>query len=145
MPGISGPDPAVGAVGGDDEVVARISVEVGARLMLEMEPDSELARPRLEDVQKPLSADAGEAVARRAHEFALDDGARHRIIRHEIVDRLVGEDHAPAERVVGAVALIEVDLVRGVAQLHRNREIEPGRSPAQAGDAHRLLPCLALA
>ena len=123
--------------------------------MLEMEPDSELARPLLEDVEQPLAADADEAVAGRADRLAVDmdldivpmgelvadDGARDRIVGHQILDRLVGEDDAPAERVVGPVALIEVDLVRGIAQLHRNREIEPGGSPAQARDAHRSLPC----
>ena len=58
------------------------------------------------------------------------------IVRHQILDRLVGEDDAPAERVVGPVALEEVDLVRRVAQLHRDREIEPGRPAAEARDAH---------
>ena len=38
-------------------------------------------------------------------EFALDDGARDGIVGQQILDRLVGEDDAPAERVVGAVAL----------------------------------------
>jgi hypothetical protein len=46
-------------------------------------------------------------------EFAADHGARDGIVRHQILDRLVGEDDAPAERVVGAVALEQVDLVRG--------------------------------
>ena len=112
-------DAAVGAVGGDDEVVAGPVGEVGARLMLEMEVDAERARPLLQDVQQPLAADADEAVARGADrlavdvdldivpmgEFVLDRGAGDGIVGHQILDRLVGEDHAPAERVVGPVAL----------------------------------------
>ncbi len=122
--------------------------------MLEMEADPELAGALLEDAQQPLAADADEAVAGRAHrlavdmdldivpmgELVLDDGARDRIVGHQILDRLVGEDDSPAERVVGSVALEKVDVVRRLAQLHRNREIEPGGSAAEARDAHRLLP-----
>ena len=62
-------------------------------------------------------------------EFALDDRrARHGIVGQQILDRLVGEDHAPAERVVGPVALEQVDVMRGIAQLHRDREIEARRA-----------------
>jgi hypothetical protein len=61
------------------------------------------------------------------------------IVRHQIVDRLIGEDDSPAERVVGPVALVEIDLVRGVAKLHRDGEIEPGGASPEARDAHHLL------
>ena len=44
-------DAAVGAVGGDDEIVAGPVVEVGARLMLEMEADAERAGALLQDVR----------------------------------------------------------------------------------------------
>src|SRR4051812_29226002 len=73
-------------------------------------------------------------------EFIADHRAGDGIVRHQVLDRLVGEDDAPAERVVGPVPLEEVDLVRGLAQLHRNREIEPGGAAAQACDPHRRLP-----
>jgi hypothetical protein len=72
-------------------------------------------------------------------ELVADDRAARRVVGHQILDRLIREDDAPAERVVGPVALEQVDLVRGVAQLHRNREIEPGGTPAQASDPHRRL------
>ena len=149
-------DAAVGAVGGDDEVVAGPVGEVGARLMLEMEVHAELAGALLQDVEQPLAADADEAVAGRADRLAVDmdvdivpmgelagdDRARDGIVGHQILDRLVGEDHAPAERVVGPVALEQVDLVRGIAQLHRDREIKPGRPAAEARDAHHPLQLL---
>ena len=56
-------DAAVGAVGGDDQVVIRPIVQVRARLPLEMEVHAQVAGPLLEDVQQPLAADADEAVA----------------------------------------------------------------------------------
>src|SRR6185503_13248476 len=65
-------DAAVGAVGGDDEVVAGPVGEVGARLMLEPEVDAERGRPLLEDVQQPLAADADEAVAGGTDRLAMD-------------------------------------------------------------------------
>jgi hypothetical protein len=43
---------------------------------------------------------------------------------------------------VSSVALEQVDIVRGLAQLHRYREIEPGRPAAEARDAHRPLQLL---
>ena len=65
-------DPAVGAVGGDDQIVVRPVGEIGARLLLEMELDAELARALLQDGEQPLAADADEAVARRADRLAVD-------------------------------------------------------------------------
>jgi hypothetical protein len=153
MLGISGSDSAVGAVGGDDEVVIGIGFEVGLRLMLEMQPHSELARPLLEDAEEPLAADADEAVAGRAHrlavdmdldivpmsEFVADHRAGDGVVGHQVVDRLVREDDPPAERVAGPVALEQIDVVRRLAQLHRDREVEPGGTSAEACDAHRFL------
>ena len=73
------------------------------------------------------------------------------------VGELVGDDRCGAVGVVGAAGCRAsgrrrrrpsrrcrrarlrsntVDLVRGVAQLHRDGEIEPGRPAAEAGDAH---------
>src|SRR3954465_888641 len=85
------PDAAVGAVGGDDQIVAGPIVEVGAGFALEMETYAQRARPFLQDVQQPLAANADEAMAGRPDrlamnmdldivpmgEFALDRGARH--------------------------------------------------------------------
>ena len=115
-----------------------------------MERDAERARAVLQDVEQTLAADADEAVARRALTVAVDmdldivpmgesppDGVRRSRDRsHRGFERLVREDDAPAERVVGPVALEHDDLVAGIAQLHRDREIEPGGSAAEARDAH---------
>jgi hypothetical protein len=55
----------------------------------------------------------------------------------EVRERLVGEDDAPAEGVLGAVPLVDRDLVRRVEALHEDREVEPGRAAADDLDLHR--------
>ena len=151
MLGIAIADAAVGTVGDDDQIIVRPIGQVGARLMLEMELHAEIARALLEDRQHPLAADADEAVSRRAdalavnmdsdivpmRELAADCRAADRVVRHQIVDRLVREDDTPAERVVSAVAFEDVDFVAAIADLHRNGEIEPSGSAAYARDLHR--------
>ena len=66
----------------------------------------------------------------------------------QVLDRLVGKDDAPAEGDAGRVALEHFDLVRGIAQLHRDGEIETRGPAADAGDFHapraRSLPIFAL-
>ena len=69
-------------------------------------------------------------------ELVGDDLRRCGIVGGQVLDRLVGEDHAPAEGHAGRVALEYLDLVRRVAKLHRDREIEAGRPAADAGDLH---------
>ena len=54
--------------------------------------------------------------------------------RAQVVERLVGEHHAPAEGVVGAVALDDGDLVRRVVLLHQKAEVQAGRAAADADD-----------
>ena len=56
-------------------------------------------------------------------EFVADHRAADGIVGHQIFDRLVGKDDAPAERVVGPVALEYVDLVArlGGFRLRRRR------------------------
>ena len=65
---------------------------------------------------------------------------RDGIVGREVLDGLVGEDDAPAEGDAGRVALEHLDLVRGVAKLHRDREIEAGGPAADAGDLHARTP-----
>ena len=52
----------------------------------------------------------------------------------EVLEGRVGEDDAEAERVVGAVALDDGDVVRGIGLLHEDREVEAGRTAADADD-----------
>jgi hypothetical protein len=141
---------AVDAVGGQDQVRAR---ELGGvlDLALELQAHAELAAARVEDLQQALARQTAEAVARRAHtgaavegldvgpgrEALLDGREALRVRLLEAAQRLVGEDHAPAEGVVGAVALVDRDLGLRERLAHQDAEIEPGRAPADRGDLHR--------
>ena len=147
-------DKAVDAVGGDDEVGVDLGVvlDVG----LEHEFDAEFLAARLQDVEKPLAADAAEAVAAGGDGAALEVHVdvvpvierlqnllgRHRVRGLQIAERLVGEHHAPAERVVGTVALDDADVVGRIALLHQEREIEAGGAAADADNSHELLASL---
>ena len=65
-----------------------------------------------------------------------------RIVGLEIGERLVGQHHAPAERVVRPVALDDHDLVRGIPPLQRNREVEPAGAAAKTNRAHEPIRSL---
>jgi hypothetical protein len=123
MLGIGIADAAVGAVRGDDQIVIGPVREVGAGFMLEVARSRRVRGRVLQNGEQALAADADEAVARRSDAFAMDMDvdivpmgefvadrrAADGVVRHQILDRLVGKDDAPAERVVGAVALEQVD------------------------------------
>ena len=70
-------------------------------------------------------------------ELAADRLAADGIVRHQVLDRLVREDDAPAERVVGPVALEHMDIMARIAHLHRDGEIKARRPAAHACDLHR--------
>ena len=70
---------------------------------------------------------------------ARDAGMRVRVAVLEERERAVGEHDAPAEGVVGTIALDHGDLVRRVLLLHQDCEEEARRSPAQHGDLHRAV------
>ena len=65
-------------------------------------------------------------------EFVGDDPARYRIVGHQIFDRLVGKDDAPAEGHAFGIALEHMHLVARVAKLHRDGEIKAGGPAADA-------------
>ncbi len=133
-------DAAVEAVAGDDEVGVGV---VGGRLDvgLEHQLDADFLAARLQDVEQALAADAAEAVAAgddlRAADVDLDvvpvvervEDLRRggRVGRLQVAERLVGEDDAPAEGVVGLVALDDDDPVRRVLLLHQQREVQARR------------------
>src|SRR6516165_2566474 len=118
---------------------------------LEPQPDPQLETARLQDVQQPVAPDTAEAVAggtyRAAAKVNLDvvpvvegiqdlGGSLH-VGRSERRQRLVGEHYTPAECVRGAIALDDGHLVRRIALLHQQGDIEASRAPADAGDAHK--------
>jgi len=73
-------------------------------------------------------------------EMLADHLGRARVVPSEVVKRLLGPHDAPAERVVGLVALQHDHLVVRVAQLHADGEVEAGGPTAKTDDFHRGSP-----
>ena len=150
--GMKAADAAVDAVGGDDQVGVPVGLEI-LDLGLELQLDAEAARPGLQDVEQALARDAAKAMAARGDHLAPevdvdvvpvgkaveDLGRALRVVGAQVVHGLVGEDDAPAEGVVGPVALDDDDLVGAGAQLHGDREVEPGGPASDANDLHRAI------
>ncbi|ENN87237.1 hypothetical protein RHSP_25029 [Rhizobium freirei PRF 81] len=139
------------AVRTDDQIGVRV-IEVGIDVRLEDQFDIQRLAAFLQDVQEFLAADADEAVARCALaraleqdfdvvpmvEGVLDLGRTFRIpFAHRNHGR-VGEDDAPAEGIIGAVALDDADRMLRVELLHQKREVEPCGAAADTDDAHRF-------
>src|SRR5579863_2576510 len=68
-------------------------------------------------------------------EVREDGGVRFGVGSLEIGHRLVGEHHAPAEGVVRAVALEDLDARRGQGLAQQNRRVQPGRAATHADDS----------
>ena len=148
--------PRVEAVGGNDEIM-RLHVGPGILdLGLEAEVHAKLAGSLLQDQEEPLAADPAEAVAGGdgadaavddrdvvpIGEVAPDGGGADRVVPGQVVEGLGGQHHAPSERVVGAVALQDCHLVRGVDPFHRDGKIQPGRTAAENRNLHRATSSL---
>ena len=69
-------------------------------------------------------------------EFTGDRVIGRAIVVHQVVERLVGENDAEAEGVVGAVTFVHSDVVAGKALLHQEREIEPPGTATDDDDLH---------
>ena len=120
-------------VAGDDQVVgAGELVDVG-RLGAVVERDAELAAAVLQDLEQPPARHRGEPVATAGDHLALDvdvdvvpdrelplhPGEHLGVGVLDAAQRLVAEDHAEPERVVGGVALPHGDLVAPAGALRR--------------------------
>ncbi len=136
----------------DHEVVRLGEIRGAVDLGLKAQVHAEGARPLLQQQKQLPAPDAAEAVPGRDDalaavvdgdvvpigEVVADRRRADRVIGGEIGERLVGQHHAPAEGVVRPVALVNGDVVRGVAQLHADREIKASRPAAEARDLHSL-------
>src|SRR5690348_858614 len=134
----------------DHEVVAAPPGIGGIAFGVEVQHDTELARSGLQDFEESLAADANEAVAAGGDRLAvhvdvdvvpvrelLGDGLRgSRVVARDVLDREIGKDDSPPEGHAWRIALELLDLVRRIAQLHRDVEIEPRRPAADTGDSH---------
>ena len=126
-------DTAVETVGGDDEIGIEFARrrDIVGNLGLELELDAERLATFLQDVEQALPADAAKAVAARGDRGAAKmdvdvvpvvEGAGDflrgfRVGRFEVAHRVVREHDAPAERVVGPVALDDTDRVLRIGLL----------------------------
>ncbi len=144
---------AVDAVGQHHQIgvgEAGLILDVG----LEYQGDAEFARPLLQDQEQLAARAAAKSVAadpvHRAAEmhgniipigkFLGDAAIALRIVFLEIVERGIGEHHAEAESVVGAVALVHGDLGFRTLLLEQDRRIKPGRSTTDDRDLHGKPP-----
>src|SRR5271168_3005774 len=119
-----------------------------------MQLRAKIARAFLQQHKEFLARNAGKAVAARYHplpaimhrdvvpigKVRADRRGADRIVDGDVVEGFVGKHHAPSERIIGAVALEYGDIVRGIAQLHADGEIETSRAAAEASDLHGLPP-----
>ena len=156
------PHPARDAVACDDQIGAPTSVE-RADLALELDAARRARRARAcRMLEQRLALEPAEPVTGRAQHAPLRPGRRAsgasirvismssqranrvgdlrvrlRIGVGEVAERRVAEHDAEPERVVGAVALVDHDVVLGSRALDEDPEVEPGRAAADAGDLHR--------
>ncbi len=142
-------DLRVDAVAGDHQVCVG-EVGVGVDLGVELQLHAEFLAARLQDVEQLLAPDADEAMAAAADvaaleleldvvpvvEGLLDGRGGGRVPLPHVVHGGVGEDHAPAEGVVGLVALDHGDVVARIELLHQQPEVQPGGAAPDADDLH---------
>ena len=57
----------------------------------------------------------------------------------DAAERLVGEDNAEPESVVGGVSLPDLDLIVGVQELDQSRQVKPGRPATDDRDVESRL------
>ena len=143
------PDGGVDAVGADDQVVTEERGGI-ADLGLEAESHAKFGAAPLQHVEQLAAAAAAEAVSAAADGLAVEDEVdlvpvdedvadrvvAFRVVVAEIVERLVGEHHAEAERIVAPVALEDLDVPAGPRLLREKCEIEPRRAAADHRDPH---------
>src|SRR5581483_7948592 len=143
---------AVDAVRENDEIgigKACLVVDVD----FELQPNTELARPLLQDQQELPSRAAAKAVAADAvhrpaemhgdvipiSEFLGDTAIARRVIFFEIIEGRIGKYHAEAEGVVSTIALIDRDLGLRPLLFQQDRGVKAGRAAANDRDLHARL------
>ena len=75
-------------------------------------------------------------------EILADHGGADRVIGLEVLKRIVGQDHTPAESVIRAIPLEYGDVRVRLAQFHRDREIEPRRTAPKTCNLHAAPPSM---
>ena len=154
-PGIFAAHGRIDPVAGDDQIVVVAILFRRLEFRLEPQIDAQFPRPPLQQHQNAFAPDPGKAMPARHRphavmdhrdivpigEIRLDRRRADRIIARHVGQRVVRQHHPPAESVIRLVPLQHGDLVRRVAQLHRDREIQPGRATPKAKNLHvAILP-----
>jgi hypothetical protein len=143
--GETGAGRGVQAVGCHHQVVLAGQLGHVRRAGAEADVDAQLPAALLQDRQQPLAAHRGEPVAARRRDRAAvvhvdvvpaREFAAHRLVHPRVgvldaAERLVGEHHAEAERVVRRVALPDRDLVPGPELLREGGEVQARRAAAE--------------
>ncbi|MCY1222964.1 hypothetical protein D9M72_350730 [compost metagenome] len=154
--GVAGADAAVQAVRGDHQVglvLHRQRLVVG-HIGLEHQLHAQRFAARLQDIEQALAADADKAMAAGADgapadvdvdivpvvEGRVDLGGADRVGFLQVIHGGVREHHAPAEGVVGPVALDHDDLIGRILQLHQQAEIQPCRATTNTKHSHLSPP-----
>src|SRR6476646_3315674 len=121
-------DAGIYAVRADNDVEVLVAID-GCSLHLEFDFYPKRTRTILQNVKKPLAADPAKAVAARPHHYpTVVNGdvipinkrvanclGGYGVVGVKIAERLVRQNHTPAEGVVRFVALNNYNIVRGVA------------------------------
>ena len=143
----------VDAVGGDDQVGRRQLRRCEEISVWKRKFHAQRAGALVQQHQQRAPRAAAEPVAADAVHGALeadldvvpvgevvgDRAVALPVVLLERIQRRVGEHDAEAERVVGAIALVDGDVGGRLGLLHQDREIEPRRAAAEHADAHRCL------
>ena len=142
-------------VAGDDQIVVVAILFRRLEFRLEPQIDAQFPRPALQQHQNAFAPDPGKAMPARHRphavmdhrdivpigEIRLDRRRADRIIARHVGQRIIRQHHPPAEGVIRLVPLQHGDLMRRVAQLHRDREIQPGGATPKAQNLHvAILP-----
>ena len=147
--GVQVTNAGVDAVAGDHQVGIG-EVGVGHHVLLEHQLDTQLFTARLQDVEQLLAANPHKAVAAAADgaaletqldvvpvvEGLLDGGGGGRVPLAHVLHGGIREHHAPAEGVVGLVALDHRDVVCRVLHFHQQAEIQARWPTPDTDDLH---------
>ena len=138
---------------GQHDQIGLVSSRQGCQFLLERQLDAQSRGAFLQQHQQSFTRTAAKAVAADAESLAPDldsdvipigKGLGDRLVAlavglFEIVQRLVGKDHAEAESVIGLVALDHMDIGLREGFFDKNGEIEPGRSATDDFNPHDTL------
>ena len=147
-------DLAVQPVRGNDQIVIRGIAFRAAEFGFKPHVHAQFAGAILQQGQHLLASDPGKAMPARhvamavadhgdivpVDEIVADRLRRLRIVALHPFQRVIRQHDAPAEGVIGPVAFQHRDLMRGVAQLHRDREIQTRGPAAEAENLHAVPP-----